>query len=84
MNSALRSYRLRIFDAQYELLPDRIFVTVLDLENPTSWPAVRSELNGQLMNLAEQARAAGEWVEHPRLQVHDLATGEKVFDWVGG
>lgn len=70
------TYRLRVFDANYEVLKDRTYVVRLDLLGP----AAAGILAAQLEALTGQALAAREEMSSPRLEVWDLTTGRKVLD----
>ena len=72
-------YRLHIFDGAYEVLHDRTYVTVLELDRP----GYEGVLDRWLQALTREATAANEPISVPRLEVRDAVTGVKVLDWTG-
>lgn len=74
-----RKYRLRVFDGMYEVLADRTYAVVVDLDTQTA----AGVLDRQLAVLTEQARADGEPMTHPRLIICDWLTGGRILDWAG-
>ncbi len=76
---ASRTYRLHIFDGQYEVLHKRIHTVDLDLDSP----AAEAILLSHLGRLTREAEAAGEYMGAPRLEVRDFQTGAKVRDVSG-
>jgi hypothetical protein len=73
----LRSYRLRIFDGNYEVLHKRPVLVDLDLGSPIT-PAI---LDRYLVRLTRAARVyENEPMDMPRLEVWDVLDGQKVRD----
>jgi|GEM_PF-6128831 hypothetical protein len=75
---ALKRYRLRIFDGQYEVLHNNRFVIDVDLDQPT----MNAILDRQLVALVELGRIANEPMDHPVMKVCDLDSGRPVLDVV--
>lgn len=71
-------YRLRIYDGQYEVLPKLSLYADVNLDNPAS----EVLLLQRLTSLTALAIAHNEPMEHPRLQVCDVATGKAVMELV--
>ena len=72
-----RSYRLHIFDGNYEVLRKRPVVLDLDL----SAPMTAGILDRQLVTLTRAASIyENEPMDCPRLEVVDVLTGVKVRD----
>lgn len=70
-------YRLRIFDGNYEVLHKRTVVVELDLTSPVT----DGVLDRHLINLTRAARIYdNEPMDHPRLEVRDAVTNQKVRD----
>ncbi|TDC42103.1 hypothetical protein [Micromonospora sp. KC213] len=76
---ASRIYRVHVFDAEYEVLHQRVFTQQLDLEGP----GVDGILDRLLQALTRAALAANEPMDSPRLEIRDARTGTKVLDWTG-
>ncbi len=75
-------YRLKIFDDDYEVLRDRLFTVMLDLDGPGR-TEVEPLLNARIRALASHARIAPSRLKQVRLEVHDFHDGgNKVMDWV--
>lgn len=74
---ALTRYRLRIFDGQYEVLHDNMFVVDVDLESPS----MNGILDRQLVALVQLATVANEPMDRPVMKVCDLVTGKPLMDW---
>jgi hypothetical protein len=72
-----RRYRLRIFDGTYEVLHQRAYYVTVDLSSAMA----DHILNRQLVALVQEARAANEPMDAPRLEVWD--DNVKVMDWTG-
>lgn len=77
--SRVGKYRLRVYDGQYEVLSDRTYSVVVDLDSPSA----SGILDRQLVALVREATAANEPMDVPRLEVCDWLTGVKVMDWTG-
>lgn len=76
---ALKRYRLRIFDGQYEVLHRAKFYIDVDLDSSTR----NAILDRQLVALVERARVAeNEPMDHPIMKVYDRETGAFVLDVV--
>lgn len=73
----IRTYQIRLYDGDYELLAGRQHLVVLDLDGP-AWPAILAE---RLTVLMHHAQAGGEYARAPRLEVWD--GGRRVLDWAG-
>ncbi|MEU5950529.1 hypothetical protein ABZ793_34010 [Micromonospora sp. NPDC047465] len=76
---AALTYRLRIYDGQYEVLHRRNYVVTLDLDGP----GLDGTLDRQLQTLTREALAANEPMDSPRLEVCDARTGAVLLDWSG-
>jgi hypothetical protein len=80
VSEGTRTYRLRIYDGEYEVLHTRRHVIDLD---PCS-PGRDITLTTHLAALTRAARAAGEPMDAPRLEVWDEETSTRVLDWCAG
>ncbi|MEU4777452.1 hypothetical protein [Micromonospora sp. NPDC023633] len=76
---AALTYRLRIYDGQYEVLHKRNYVVTLDLDGPS----LDMALVHHLQALTREALAANEPMDSPRLEVCDARTGAVLLDWSG-
>lgn len=73
----LRSYRLHIFDGNYEVLRNRPVLLDLDMDAPMT----AGILDRQLVVLTRAGRVLeNEPMDSPRLEVVDVLTGVKVRD----
>lgn len=73
------AYRLHIYDGAYEVLHQRRYIVMLDLDAP----GLAGILDRQLQALTHDAIAANEPMASPRLEVCDAVTDTKVLDWTG-
>jgi hypothetical protein len=75
----LQRYRLHIYDGQYEVMPNDLFVIDVDLDSSTCGAI----LNRQFVALVRLAGIRNEPMDAPVMTVHDLKTDKKIMDWVG-
>lgn len=75
---ALKRYRLRIFDGQYEVLHNNRFYVDVDLDSPMRGGI----LDRQLVALIELAQIANEPMDRPVMKVCDHDSGKPILDWV--
>lgn len=79
-----RTYRVRVFDGNFEIMRTRTIVAVFDLEAlGFEAYAQQSTIDAMLHNLARIALKQGDArdVEDVRLELCDMRTGVKVYDW---
>ena len=77
----MRKYRLHLYDGGYELLADETHAVAVDLETPEGHAAAQVVLADRARALVARAVDAGEYVNHPRLELRDWLTGHKELDW---
>jgi hypothetical protein len=75
---ALKRYRLKIFDGQYEVLHNNNFYVDVDLDSP----ARGGILDRQLTSLIELADIANEPMRRPVMKVCDFDSGKPILDWI--
>lgn len=76
-----RLVRIRVYDGTYEVLRKRDIVHQLD----TTPAALNAVLPSLLVQLAREARVVeNEPMSHPRLELWDVDSGAKLYDYSGG
>jgi len=71
----IQTYRVKIFDGEYEVLQKRTFLLAVDLASAS----MSGILYSQLVTLTRQAALANEPMDAPRLELWD--GNVKVLDW---
>lgn len=76
-----RTYLIRLFDKDYEVLRNRRNVTVLDFSPGPGLRATQGQLDALVTSLAYAAGARGPRTLDFHLAIHDAETGEPVCNW---
>jgi hypothetical protein len=76
-----KRYRIRAYDNDYEVMPNRNHLTVLDLDSPHGMRAAERELEAIRIALAALVDVGEEALHTFRLAVHAWPDGAYVMDW---
>lgn len=74
-------YRLRAYEDNYEVMADRVHLTVLDLDTAAGMQAAEVELETTRRALAHLVGVHGDDLRKFRLVVHSWPDGEYAMDW---
>lgn len=81
MDPQPRTYRIRIFDNDYEVLTQRRYVAALDFSAGPGLRATEGQLDALVQSLAYAAGARGPRALNFHLVVEDAATGILQCNW---
>ena len=81
MDPQPRTYRIRIYDKNYEVLSDRNTMAVLDFSAGPGLRATEGQLDSLVQSLAYAAGARGPRTLEFHLRVEDWQTREHICNW---